>query len=503
MKKFLLSFIVFFLAGFVALAQDRPTPVKVFPKEIFDVLNNPGIGFTTFQRFNGDTLNPFGPTEGFPIIYETFDGDLTNKKYPQTSIAYFRIYWKFVEPEEGKYNWPMIDKALRTAAERGQTLMFRVAPYATRSDADVPSWYRKMVGEKKPERSQNLVVDPEDPRYAQYFGRLITALGQRYDGHPDLESVDISIVGPWGEGEGTGLLSEKTRIALINSYLDNFKKTPLHFLSASSSRDPALQIKGTDIAASWPDGSRSDGTHYIGYRFDCWGDYFVEGNEKNNWGNTNDTWSHMRDHYPREIIKMGMADAWKKAPVTFEICWWFMKWLQDFKWDEKLIAYIFDEAVQLHVSSFNAKSTAVPDEWSPLVDKWLTKMGYRFVVRQVVYPSYVYRQGQLSFSSLWENVGCAPIYKDYLLAVRLRNAQKTILLPVNANIREWLPGDIVCDDKLYIPYDAPLGKYQLEIAIVAPVTYEPRVKLAIEGKTNDGWYSIGELEIKETEMKDF
>ena len=31
--------------------------VIVRPKEIEDVLTNPGIGFTTLQRFNGDALN--------------------------------------------------------------------------------------------------------------------------------------------------------------------------------------------------------------------------------------------------------------------------------------------------------------------------------------------------------------------------------------------------------------------------------------------------------------
>jgi hypothetical protein len=149
MNKVIVSIIIVSLTGIVAIAQENPTQVKVYPKEIFDVLNNPGIGFTTFQRFNGDTLNAVRWTEGFPIEYQTFDGDLTNKNHPQTSIAYFRIYWKFVETEAGKYNWPMIDKALRTAAERGQTLMLRIAPHGTGNERDVPLWYRKMVGEKK------------------------------------------------------------------------------------------------------------------------------------------------------------------------------------------------------------------------------------------------------------------------------------------------------------------------------------------------------------------
>ncbi len=77
--------------------------VTVRPREIDDVLINPGIGFTTFQRFNGDSLNAgLKWTEGYPIDYQQFSGSLTNRDHPLTSIAYFRIYWKFMEPEQWK-----------------------------------------------------------------------------------------------------------------------------------------------------------------------------------------------------------------------------------------------------------------------------------------------------------------------------------------------------------------------------------------------------------------
>ena len=69
--------------------------VKVRPVVIDDVLINPGIGFMTFQRFNGDDLNKgTGWTEGMPIDYQDFDGDLENKDHPDTSRAYLRIYWR-------------------------------------------------------------------------------------------------------------------------------------------------------------------------------------------------------------------------------------------------------------------------------------------------------------------------------------------------------------------------------------------------------------------------
>ena len=56
----------------LALAQDT---VVVRPGEIDDILVNPGMGFMTFQRFNGDRLNEgLKWTEGLPIQYQEFSG---------------------------------------------------------------------------------------------------------------------------------------------------------------------------------------------------------------------------------------------------------------------------------------------------------------------------------------------------------------------------------------------------------------------------------------------
>lgn len=183
----------------LSIAQINPGTLVVRPIEIHEVLVNPGIGFTTFQRFNGNSLNTgIGWTEGRPINYHLkAHGELKNTQYPASSIAYWRVYWKFIEPEKGRYRWDMIDAALSAAGERGQTLMLRIAPYGG-GENDVPGWYREMVGPKTDWKYNNPVnkwmVDAEDPRYAGYFGGMISELGKRYDGHPALEAVDLSIV---------------------------------------------------------------------------------------------------------------------------------------------------------------------------------------------------------------------------------------------------------------------------------------------------------------------
>jgi len=484
--------LIFVLAGLItAKAQKDPEIVIVRPVEIFDVLNNPGIGFTTFQRFNGDELNEgIGWTEGLPIEYQPFDGDVTNKNYPQTTIAYFRVNWRFLETEPEQYNWEIIDKAMRIAAERGQTLMLRISPYEKSKEKDVPDWYREMVGEEEGLEGKHWNVDPENPLYVKYFGGMIKNLGQRYDGHPNLESVDISFIGYWGEGSGGHLLTDKTRKALINIYLDNFKKTHLIFQPLNGDPpDPSFLVKDTKVAAYWPNGS-NNGTgpemQHLGWRIDCLGDMgFNPG-----WG------CHMLDIYPQHIIKSGMSEAWKRAPVTMEICGTFLRWKEKEKYNDETVEYIFGQALKWHISSFNAKSSPVPEEWNPLVNKWLNKMGYRYVLRKFTFPSVVSPQGQLPITSWWENKGVAPIYKDYVLVIRIINPDKEVILPACVDIKTWLPGDVVYDDNLYIPYDMPIGIYQLELGIVSPTTYKPMVKLAIEGVTEDGWYPMGKIEVK-------
>jgi len=132
-----------------------------------------------------------------------------------------------------------------------------------------------------------------------------------------------------------------------------------------------------------------------------------------------------------------------------------------------------------------------------LVDEWLNKMGYRFVLRRFTYPSKVKIHGQLPITSWWENKGVSPIYKDYTFALRLINKEKSEILGTHAYLPDWLPGDIVYDEIIHIPENLPAGTYQLEIAIVSPVSYEPRVKLAIAGINESGWYLMGNIVVQD------
>src|SRR5437899_5318350 len=82
--------------------------IVVRPKEIHDVLVNPGMGITTFQRFNGQEPNPplkwseVGPDTKLPQA-------ATRPDFPETSVSYCRWYWNVLEPEPGKFNLVIVD----------------------------------------------------------------------------------------------------------------------------------------------------------------------------------------------------------------------------------------------------------------------------------------------------------------------------------------------------------------------------------------------------------
>ena len=460
----------------------------VKPVESDAVLRNPGIGFTTFQRFEGDALNPGSTwTEGFPPTYglpsQKAEG---SDSYPASTIAYLRLYWRFIEPEREQFTWEVIDHALETAHQRGQTLMLRIAPYGSDEAADVPAWYRVATGEKLDKARPRgdwtstrakWLVDPENEAYARYFGEMVRKLGQRYDGNPNLEAVDLSLVGAWGEGAGSDLLKDATRQRLIRSYTESFRRTPL-LLQPSDKRTVSETLSAMQSAHD----RRIASAPAIGWRVDCLGDM----------GGFSSSVNTMTDLYPEAIVNDGLTDLWKTAPVSLEACWVMQHW-KDKGWD---LQYIMDQSLKWHMSSFNAKSSAVPAEWKPQVDWWLKHMGYRFVLRRFAYTTVIDRSRVLTYQSWWENKGDAPPYRRYVPALRLsaKNSVSTII-HLDGDPRRWLPGDSLMDGTVRLPQTLPDGEYTVDVALIDPVTTKPAIQLAIRGTSDDGWYPLGKTRL--------
>jgi len=422
-------------------------------EETDELLANPGMGWQTFHRFA--------------------DQDRALQGLPSSS-AYFRLYWNEIEPEEGAIGFGKMDALFEGAHAAGQQLAFRLMCLGTNHDyLHVPQWLKDKGcpgREFTYEGVRHWCPDMDGPVFQEAHFRTIRALGKRYDGDPRFGLLDIGTVGLWGEwhmsGTGLDVPSGATRIRIIDEWREAFPQTPKVMLI----------------------GDRPGMKHCIrcgiGWRADCLGDM----------GGFSPTWNHMEDCYLQEIEASGAEDAWQAAPVAFESCWTMQKWVQE-GWD---VRYVFDYALNLHASHLNNKSASIPEGFRPEVERLLRRMGYRLVLREVTHAKTVKRGEDLEVQQVWENVGVAPPYADYRVALAAYGPRTVYGGPADS-VQGWLPGRHDARAMLSTQELAP-GAYQLGVAVrrQAPAdAAAPALRLAIEAEQQDGFYLVSRFEVTE------
>lgn len=436
-----------------------------YPVIIDDLLTNPDIGFIAAPGLMGEET-VVCDNRGNCVERYQFTQDSKTWNHPDSGIYYCGVRWKDLEPEKGVYHWEVLERKLDFARTLGCKAIVRCSPYALAKEEDIPGWFRRECP-KEPE-FPFWRVDPTESPYVEYWSKFVQKFAEAFDGHPVISSVDMAIVGAWGEGGGTEFLEEAKIRCISDAYIDNFKITPLQALL----HDP----RSVKIIRSRKEN--------IGFRIDCLGDMG---------GFHGEEWSHMLDFYPENITNFQMNQAWKKAPVVFEACWHMNDWFLQ-GWD---IDYIINESLKWHISSFNSKGTTVPEPWKDNVKRWLMKMGYRYELRKFECDATVRRGGILHISALWANVGVAPGYHRYPLVVRLVKSGYCHTLQSTTDIRNWLPDeDILWDEEFIIPKELPAGQYELSIGIETGMEAIGNIKLAIAGE-KDGYYPMGRIEIGE------
>jgi hypothetical protein len=94
-----------------------------------------------------------------------------------------------------------------------------------------------------------------------------------------------------------------------------------------------------------------------------------------------------------------------------------------------------------------------------------------------------------------ENVGVAPIYRDYQFALRFKQGDKAEIVPIKSDIRQWMPGDTIIDDSFTVPATLKHGEAAVEIGIIERKSKLPRVLFANTGRQGDGWLALTRMDI--------
>lgn len=483
---------------------------RVRPRESHGYIANPHRGTTTFQMLQGDETYPAfitSDTHG-PLAFPKAGPVRDNMKYiARTTLAYCRWPWSWLEPRKGEFKWALVDRTLRAAHRRGQTVQMRFQPYTMRVNSsgrgtpplqlsynadefgvarghraatrfppqgsvNVPDWYWDRGGKwidagplapKEP--------DGNDPHWIKHFGDFIRAFARRYDGHPDIESIDLVYGGFWGEGGGN--CSAKTAANLADVYIDGFRRTPL------------LAMLGTPGCVHAAKAASRTG-RAIGWRADSFGDLHL--------GNSPElpshlSWNHMLDVYPREIQLCGVKDAWKTAPVTMETSGNVATWVMD-GYD---LDRIIEEGYRFHMSVFVPKSVFFPESTMDRLVAFDRKIGYRFVLRQMLLPLDARPDTKIVIETFIDNIGCAPIYRPYKLALRFKQGKRCEVVHFSQDIRAWLPGHHWFREALPLPTVFERGEVKVALGIVDEANV-PRVWFAIDAQTDCGWHPLTSMD---------
>jgi len=431
-------------------SSSAPT-VTVHPAEIDDILYNPGMGFADSH---------FGIGSPLPA-----------SEHPRSTVAYVRWYWTDLEPAEGRYDFSRVDRVIRDARAMGETLAFRIMTVPR-----TPRWLLDKGVASVKLGGDGVFPDFNNPIFLDHHERLIKAFGNRYAGSAAIDHVDIGSVGCWGEWNTACCQrvdalcklyypTEAKQIAITDWYFKYFAGTPL------------VMLVGGQLKYAVSRGA--------GWRGDCFGDYGMFGPR----------WNHMNDVYEPAARDPLVGNAWKSAPVQFEVCGQMQDWY-DRGFD---IDLILRKGLEWHMSVLHAGYAPVPAAWRPRVDEFLKKLGYRIALRELTHPREARPGEMLLLRSRWQNTGVAPIYHAWPLAYRLRSASDQVVARwvSTANLMRWLPGaPLEVEDSVKVPDKVPPATYSLDVAILTTDHSSAHVDLAIKGKRPDRWYPASRLTIR-------
>jgi hypothetical protein len=426
---------------------------RVTLREIDTLFANPGQGWMS------QNLHPTGKPR-FPC-----------------SVCYLRFDWAEVEPEEGRYDWHLIDDVIAAWKPYNAAVAMRVMTANAHSAGyySSPRWlfdrgcrgFEYESGGDDPttggKRIKRIEPDYADPLYLNKHGAFLDALGKRYDGSPSVEFLDIGSYGIWGEWHTPHPAPVAVRRQIVDRYLSAFPKTPLVFMSDD------VEVIG--YALERGAGLRRDG---VGSPW-----------HEQNWIGS-----------PRYASVRGMGETWKKAPIVFE-------WYGDYDY-LKSKGWSFDAAVNFmltnHVTMINDNVGDFPPEALPQLETLARRAGYRFVLREVLHESVVKPGATLNLKMHWANVGVGKLYHPYELRLSLHGMTDPSAAVTDATgsgppPRDWLPGEQDITAVLRVPSRLRPGDYLLSVALLDPSRPRRHLNLAIDAPEEKGWYQVSRVKI--------
>lgn len=451
--------------------------------------------------------------------------------FPGMDHVYLRLAWAYLEPEEGRFNWRVLEEQVEKWTAHGLGIALRITckeSNANRMEQKfaTPRWVHEagaqggFHGYKVPSFTSaetpaskagakavapdlgkapepNLAWEPvyDDPVFLGKLDQFLAALAARYDGKPWLRYVDIGSFGDWGEGHTSHGSKRKYGFDTLARHVDlhvrHFRRTQLVvsddfvFNVANPEDRPRLHAKLVKSGVSYRDDS-------------ILVDWYVQ--------TCSPTFTVRSPEY--------FADAWPKTPTVLELEHYGIvknkgNWtprpgssLEKFGGGRTGADYFRGAIEQLHATYIGYHGYA--REWlaenPSLTVELLNRCGYWFFPHKVELPDALIAGQANTVSITWQNRGVARAYHAYDLILRLEGPDSFEQELPSGNTR-WLPGSTEMTWRetytLAIPTALKPGEYSLKLKLQSREANRD-VKLPLKAHLLDknGCYTIARARVR-------
>ncbi|MCX8066011.1 MAG: DUF4832 domain-containing protein [Candidatus Hydrogenedentes bacterium] len=466
------------LLSYVVSAEDTTWETLILT-DTGSALVNPGMGWVLHFYDNapynyGSKLEPSDTVDDFPGL----------------AVVYLRIAWSFIEPEEGKFNWSVLDTPAQRWVSKGKKVALRITCSETPIPWATPKWvydagakgyfFTPLEGIKEKGSHWEPIYD--DSIFLEKLGNFLAQLAKRYDGNPEVAFIDIGSLGVWGEGHTWHSTQQKITVDMVKKHID------LHLKYFKNS----LLVLNDDIITNGQKIKElsSEQREVLNYAVEKGltlrdDSILVQGGE---------------NAYMSAILA---DEFWKNKPVVLE---------SEHYGNSKMNNNWGDGSKYLQaVEDYHASYVSI--HWWPrefleerrdLIERINLRLGYRIVVKEVSWQ----KLANLS-EGIWEakvslaNVGVAPVYQGGYLAFTWKDSKDGIVgvfVDTDFSVKDLVvssPGDVKNVERnlsFRLPFLLKPGRYALYLS-VGSITGSPQIELPHPGNDGAKRYFLGYVEV--------
>lgn len=444
------------------------------------ILNNPHKGWEL--HYYSNSIRNYGPG----LQPNDSLGD-----FPGLSNVYLRLAWSYIEPEEGKYNWAVVDSVVNKWVGWGKTVSFRLTCKETTFVYATPEWVRQAGAKGKFVDEPGIRVkawapDYGDPIFLEKLENFHKAFAEKYDGKPFVSYMDIGSVGDWGEGHTAQSGWEDVPVEAVKKHIDLYKRCYKNTVLVIS--DDFIGQRDTD-----------DDADYVIFN------YCLENGIGFRDDSANVAWYRT----------LGFGSSCIRSPELFNAVYRTIPVVLESDHYRATLRYeMFGDGSGFEKAVKETKATIIgfhhyPREWLNQNYRFAIKManlsGYWYFPKFAMLPDTLRTDSDRNYIRMtWENKGVAPAYHKYDFSIRLINKEtkkEFIQTLKESDNRKWQPNEIIAEHCIInLDKSMEAGKYDILINLRNTTEFNKNKNIELPIKRDreiePGWYKIGEIMVR-------